>query len=267
MKNEDLLKFKIKINCKNKNKLAYQDMAYLVDKPAFLKLIPDLRKQYSIKKLIPLKDFSKWWVKKIKKDLYLNKNKNAYFLSIEKSLKEYKKNPDNLKKLFSMLPYHQRFDWETQFLTRRFKRPGYFHLIIKHAIVCGEVNDKSWQTTYATVMPPELPVTDSPLPEVVIVVSPMTRSTELEKVFKKQVQKLFEKNKDNLKYLSVVKDVTAPKTRRSRRWYWLSLSGKKPGDIYEIEYLNPDKPSKEKDINIESISKTIDRYQKILDNF
>lgn len=264
MKNEDLLKLKINISCKDI--LVYQDIAYLVDKPEFISLLPELRIKYQIKKLIPLSDFGNWWLKKIKEDLRIY-GTGGKLLSEAKRLYGDKNKKSTDKELFNSLPYHQRFDWETTLLTRKFNRPSYFHLVIKQAIVCGEVNDNSWQSTYAAVLPPELPVLDADLPEVAIVVSPMSRMTDVEKVFKEEVPKIFSSEQWKFKYQTTVKKDSTKNIIRDRNWYWLSLEGKEPGDIYENEFCDNDNPPP-KDINIESISKAIDRYtEKLQDKF
>lgn len=263
MKNEDLLKLKIHIRCKDT--LAHQDIAYLVDKPEFLSLLPELRATYQIKKLIPLNDYKKWWMDKIKEDLRVFSTEKKNLLLEAKRLYGDKKKEPTDKELFDSLPYHQRLDWETKLLTRTFNRPSYFHLVIKHAIVCGEVDDNSWKPTYATVLPPELPVFDADLPEVVIVVSPMSKATDVEKVFKEDVLDIFKREQGKFKYQTTVKKDPTSNIMRDRRWYWFSLNGKNPGDIYEIEF--GDDPSS-KDINPESISKAIDRYiEKLRDKF
>jgi len=264
IENEDLLKLKIDIRCKNI--VAYQDIAYLVDKPEFLSLLPELRAKYRIKKLIPPTKFGGWLLGKIKKDLDIYGAKRKMVLDAERFFGSKAKEPTN-KELFDSLPYHQRFDWETVFLTRKFNRPSYLRSIIQRAIVCGVVDDGGWQPTYATVLPPELPVLDSDLPEVVIVVSPMTKITDVERVFKEEVPKIFKQEKWKFKYRPMAKKDPAENIVRDRNWYWLSLEGKEPGDIYESEFCNSDNP-KLKDVNIESISKAIARYkEKLQDKF
>ncbi len=264
--NEDLLKLKIKISCKNS--LAYQDVAYLVDKPEFLRLLPELRDKYSIEQPIPLNKFNNWMEGLIRKSPKELGGKAGWIKSAKKL---YKEGLLDLEKIYSNLTTYERFDWETKLLTRKFKRPGYFDLIIKRAIVCGEVSDTSWNHTYADVRPWELPTSEVLLPEVSIVISPMTRPKDVEKAFKK-AKKLIDNNRENLKYLTVVKRVEAKEIRRNRRWYWKSLEGVKSGDIYEEEFLGSKprydtKKNPKLDISFASIDRVIDRYSDILKNY
>lgn len=256
MKNEDLLKLKITINCMETR--IYQDIAYLVDKPEFLSLLPKLREKYNIKELIPLDKFNDWWLGKIKEDLRIYGTEGKMLSEAKRLYRDKNKKPTDIE-LFSSLPYHQRFDWETKLLTRTFNRSSYFHLVIKHVIVCGEVNDDSWQPTYADVIPPELPVLDSDLPEVVIVVSPMSRITDVERVFKEEVPNIFKNEKWKFKYQTTVKKDSTTNIVRDRNWYWLSLEGKEPSDIYDSSLEN---------INLEAVHKAITRYiEKLQDKF
>lgn len=264
--NENLLKLKIKISCKDS--LAYQDVAYLVDKPDFLRILPKLRDKYAIKELIPLSEYTKWLEQLIRRAPSEFGGKKGW---VESAKKLYKEQSVDFKKIYSSLSTYERFDWETKLLTRKFKRPGYFDLIIKHAIVCGEITDESWNHTYADVRPWELPTSEVLLPEVSIVISPMTRPKDVEKAFK-EAKKLINKNSENLKYLTVVKRTEAKDIRRNRRWYWKSLEGKMSGDIYDEEFLD-EKPKYDiqkhprLDIDLASIDRVIGRYSDILKNY
>jgi hypothetical protein len=261
IENEDLLKLKININCKNT--LAYQDIAYLVDKPEFLSLLTELRAKYQIKKLIPLNDFENWYLKKLKEDLRIYGTEKKMLSEAKRLYGDKNKKPTD-KELFDSWPYHQKFDWETKLLTRKFNRPSYFNLIIKQAIVCGEVDDASWQPTYATVLPQELPLDGNDLPEVVIVISPMSRLTDVEKVFKEEVPNIFKNEKWKFKYQITVKKDTTVNIIRDRNWYWLSLEGKEPRYIYNNDIDNP----KSNNIYLEAVTKAITRYkEKLQDKF
>lgn len=267
MDSKKLIELKVKISCKNN--LAYQDIAYLVDNPDFLSRLPQLRDEYRISKLLPLNKFKDWWSAKIRDDLRVY-GVEGKMLSEAKRLfgNKGKKSTDN--EIFDSMPYHQRFDWETTLLTRKFNRPSYFHLIIKHVVVCGEVDDNSWQPTYAMVLPPELPVLDSDLPEVAIIVSPMSRTTDVERVFKTEVLDIYKREQWKFKYKTTAKRDPAINIVRDRNWYWLSLEGKKPGDIYDAEFCDPGNPPPKhlENFNIDSISKAIDRYvEKLQDKF
>lgn len=261
---EDLLSLKVTIGCKNK--LAYQDCAYLVDKPEFLLSLPSLRRKYNINDFIPIDKFDDWWLSKIKDDLD-EYGTNGKLLTEAKRLFSNPNNKPSTNEIFESLPYHKRFDLETKLLTRHYQRPGYFHLAIKHAIVCNQVDDSSWEPTYADVIPWELPIDEYLMPEVVVVLSPMTRRNDVLKSFA-DAKKLFNENK-NLRYLDVIKRVKSDEIVRNRRWYWKSLEGKSPGDIYEEEFLGDDsivkiQENSEEDFQFASISRAVDRYAEIL---
>lgn len=224
---KDLLPLKITISCKNK--LAYQDCAYLVDKPDFLLSLADIRNKYNIKNFIPINKFQDWWLDKISEDLNEYGTKRKMLDEAEKLFATSTGKPSNDEEIFNSQPYTTRFDWETRLLTRRYQRPSYFHLVIKHAIVCNQVDDSSWEPTFADVRPWELPTDEYLMPEVVIVLSPMTTITDIEKAFK-DAQKLFTKNK-HLRYFSEVRNTPADEIFRDREWYWENISGNSYVDI------------------------------------
>lgn len=224
--NKDILALKVDIKCKKK--LAFQDCAYLVDKPDFLLSLRTIRKKYNIDSFMPINKFQDWWLSKIKEDLneYGTKGKS---INGANRLFSNPRNKPTEDEILKSLPYHQQFDFETKLLTRRYRRPGYFHLIIKHAIVCNEVDDSSWEPTYADVRPWELPTDEYLMPEVVIVLSPISTPKDVRKTFE-DAQKLFVEN-EHLKYFSEVRKNPADEIFRDRKWYWKNIAGKSYTDI------------------------------------
>jgi len=221
--NSDLLKLKIKIACKND--IAYVDCASFLDKPEFLRKLPDLRKEFEINSLIPYKDFFKWKEERIMEDLREHKTKDE-FMKAAKTVIKKRKDGATSEELFNLMRFTRRFEWRSEFLCREFEKPGYFSLIIQYAIVCGEVGDKSYRHTYIDVIPHDLhPSDDIPLPNAVIVISPMTTMKDIKEVFKANLPKIFEENKELLSYFSRMKKDDAPFFKRDREWYWRNLAG------------------------------------------
>ena len=253
----DLLPLKITINCTND--IAFMDCAYLLDKPEFLRLLPDLREKYGLQKLIPYQNFYMWKEEKIREDLKMmsRKNMEAVTKLIQKA-----ENGATTQELFDMQHFSRRFEWEAEFLCRKFKRPGYFSLIIQYAIACGVAGDESYQNTYIEIFPTELTLDELPLPEVRIVITPMTKLEDVEKIFRQNVPQIFENNKKLLKYYFKMKNSKTSIVRRDREWYWEALSGKMIKDIYQDSPLVPDD-----DFNESSVEKAIERYQKTLQSY
>lgn len=220
--NSDLLKLKIKINCTND--ITYMDCAYLLDKPEFLRLLPTLRKKFSIDKLVSYKDFDAWRSKKMLESVEWQTERYKSG-KIEAELEDIAKHPKDIERNLQHIAYYKRFEWITQNLSRNFKRPEYFTLIIQRAIVCGEVDESSYQTTSIEVFPPELHLEEIPYPEVIIRISPMTTKDDLIKIFEENVPKIFEENEQLLKHFYRMKKDPANNIRRDRDWYWRNLAG------------------------------------------
>lgn len=220
--NSDLLKLKIKINCTND--IVYMDCAYLLDKPEFLRLLPSLRRKFSISKLVPFKNFDKWRSKKMIESLEWQSERYKSG-KIASELEDIEKHPKDIERNLKYIAYYKRFEWTTQNLSRDFKRPEYFTMIIQHAIVCGEVGNKSYQTASIEVFPPELYIDEIPYPEAIIRISPMTTKKDLVKIFEDNVPKIFEENEQLLRHYYKMKKDPTNNIRRDREWYWRNLAG------------------------------------------
>lgn len=239
-----------------------------MDKPDFLRLLPELRDKYDVKKLIPLNEYTKWLKQLVRRAPDELGGKKGW---IESAKRLYKTNTIDFKRIYSSLSTYERFDWETKLLTRQFKRPGYFDLIIKHAIVCGEVNDESWNHTYADIRPWELPTSEILLPEVSIVLSPMSRLSDVEKAFK-DAKKLFNENIENLKYQTEVRKTEASELKRDRVWYWRNVAGESYLDIALTITSKDDREMYRKEkgqgrdyiLELPKVRQAVRRYKKIL---
>ena len=207
--NSDLINLQIKINCTNE--IAYMDCALLLDKPEFLRLLPSLRKKHDITELISYKKFYAWTTKKLDEDIEAIKKDKMKGTTV-----------DDLSELD--LPFRQ-FENDTKDLCRRFKKPGYFVSIIQFAIVCGVVGDISYEHTRMEISPTDPSLDELPLPEVRMVITPMTTLKNMQDVFEKNVPGIFEGNIKLLKYYYKMKNRKSVNFQRDREWYWRNFAG------------------------------------------
>lgn len=206
--NKDLLDLKIDIKCTND--IAYMDVALLVDKREFLRLLPEYRKKHGITELVPYMKFYDWISKKMDEDGQI--------------IKADVSNANDLTEL--NLPF-MTFEEDAKALCQQFKKPGYFVSIIEFAIVCGVVHDISYQNTRIEVVPTDLPPPpeETELPEVRIVITPMTTLKDIQEVFEKSVPDIFESHMKLLNYYYRMKNRKSSNFRRDRDWYWQNLEG------------------------------------------
>lgn len=146
--NNDLLELKIDIKCTND--IAYMDCALLLDRPEFLRLLPEYRKKHGIKNLIPYKKFHEWRFEKMDQDS----------IAIDEDLKK----GITVEFITELNLPHLRFEEDTTGLCKRFNKPSYFIDIIEFAIVCGVVGDIAYQHTKMEVFKPD-PQDSLPYPE------------------------------------------------------------------------------------------------------
>lgn len=251
--NKDLLDLKIDIKCTND--IAYMDVALLVDKPEFLRLLPEYRKKHGINNLIPLMKFYEWTSDKMNED--------------SKIMSEDVSGADDLTKL--NLPF-MTFEEDAKALCRQFKKPGYFVSIIEFAIVCGVVHDISYQHTRIEVKPtdPPPPPEETELPEVRIVITPMTTLKDVQEVFEKNVPDIFESHMKLLNYYYRMKNRKAGNFRRDREWYWMNLEGLGYTDIALSATSPANRLNYEKNRNryaipeYEMVKQAIRRYKNLL---
>lgn len=206
--NADLVNLKIDIKCKND--IAFMDCALLVDRPEFLRLLPEYRKKHGIDALVPYAEFYEWSMDLMDKD--------SKVISADRSTAQ------DLTELD--LPF-MKFEEDAKALCKQFKKPGYFVQIIEYAIACGVVGDISYQHTKIEVKPtdPPPPPEETELPEVRIVITPMTTLKDVQKVFEKNVPDIFESHMKLLNYYYRMKNRKSGNFRRDREWYWQNLEG------------------------------------------
>ena len=206
--NSDLIQHKIKIVCTND--IAFMDCALLLDKPEFLRLLPKYRNKHGITELVPYMKFFEWTSKKMDEDANIIKN-----------------DASNASDLTELNLLFMKFEEDAKKLCRKFKKPGYFVQIIEFAIACGVVGDISYQHTSIEVKPtdPPPPPEEIELPEVRIVITPMTTLNDVQKIFEKNVPDVFESHMKLLNYYYKMKNRKAGNFRRDRDLYWQNLAG------------------------------------------
>lgn len=260
MKNEDLVKLKIDIQTNDDTN--FLELAILLDKPKFLRLLPQLRKDYGIERLIDLKDYYR------KTDSFKNSKKaklNFSKYQNSKKLIEYaRKNNTGFDDIEDEMDLFQLLDTETNLLCYIFKRPPYFSESIKQAILCNAVNDDCFKTTSVEVIEHDavLSTTGSfQLPQVAILISPTSTDIKIENAIY-SARKLFRTDRR----LSYYKPRTDKVDRicSYREWYWQKIEGKKLVDIAKDWLSRPDVDPNDSGSDASVISKGISRYKNLL---
>lgn len=218
--NEDLLKLKIDIQ--THNDMAFQEIALLLDKPDFLRLLPELRETYNVKEFVSLKDFS------YHTDMHFH---DLLDRDVKPNLNKYKK----IKKFKKMFPEAYDFltgdndargksEVEPGLVCFEFNRPYFFSDIIRQALFCNAVDNTFYRPTEAKVIDPEsgdwLP--EFTLPQAAIFISPNSTDKDIEKAVK-EARKILQKD-PRLSYYQPRIDAIN-NIRKYRHWYWERLKG------------------------------------------
>lgn len=117
-------------------------------------------------------------------------------------------------------------DTEISLICLQFKRPPYFDMVIKDAIVYGIASGGSLKSTSAEVIESNnaFPTTSYfKLPQVVINVSPTSTYDDVKSAIR-DAKELY-KTDERLIYYQPRVDV-APNIRKYREWYWQRIAGK-----------------------------------------
>lgn len=253
MKNRDLLKLKIRIN--TNNDITLQEMALLLDKPEFLKMLPDLRKIYRIKELISLDEYPEYAGKFIFETHFNDEGKID--LSKYKSVSELRKwHPLMLGFLENeVMRFPDRLNAECNLICFEFKRPYFFSEIIRQAMFCGAVDDSYYAATQAAVVDAsEMAPWEYSLPQAAIFVSRNSTYENVKEEFRK-VKKLIKTDK-RLSYYQQRAD-TVTNIRKYRHWYWETIKGKRYSQISNdwIEKHPDDEPAMDETFIIKGVTK------------
>lgn len=261
--NEDLLKLKIYIDSSSDS--CYQEMALLVDNPEFLRMLPKLRKDLEIDKLVPINEYEN---KAYKDPFESTKQKKIDFSKY--------KNPKYLKAFakkhityFSVdldkkMDYCQFLDTEINFTCIQFNRPPHFSNVVRQAVFCGMVNEITFMPTYYEVIEDDKvgsSVASFELPRVAIMVSP-TSTYESVKTMFKLTKELYKTDKRLAYYkprLDFVNNI-----RQYRLWYWQRLEGKTYQKIAD-NYIESKLPARYNTTYLD-VMKGVKIYQKLLNS-
>jgi hypothetical protein len=234
-----------KIDIKTDNDVYYQELALLLDKPAFIDLLPDLRRTYFVPNLFSIDDFDE--------ELDTHLHDTHYQEAIKLNLTKYSK-IDELEEQFPDLfefisvknDMPEMLDAECDLICFEFNRPTYFVEAIEQAIFCGAVDDKHFKPTEAKVVNfGEMGAWET-FERVAIFVSPTSTYDEVKEEFRKA--KNLMKTDNRLSYYRPRVDVT-PNVRKYRDWYWERINGK----TYQIiadEYVNKHENEMTTDIDV-----------------
>lgn len=230
MKNLPINPIDLKIDIRAHNTLAFQEIALLVDKPEFLEMLPILRKELEVESTSKLKDYmdvayEKPLHSKKKKKINLTKYTDLEdFLEI--ILLQLNKVYFHKENITDEMDMHTLIATEASLVCLKFNRPPYFAEVVKQAVFCRAVDDDTLRHTYAKIIENDSLFSTSgyiQLPQMAILVSPITTYEELKKVFR-EAKELFKKDK-RLTYYQPRID-TISNIKKYRDWYWEKLNGK-----------------------------------------
>ncbi len=261
--NEDLLELKIDIQ-QVENNVAFQEIALLVDKPQFLRLLPQLRKEYGIEKLLDRKEY---WDKydeiyqkgeeggeegKINFSKYENSD---YFIELGKK-NDLIPSYENIREKMNIF---WMIETELQFICFYFRRPRNFKDAIKEAIFCGQVDN--FQTGFVSIEDIDtVSFSTFSLPYVSMVITPATTYKDIKEMFW-FAQDLYKTDK-RLAYYKPRVD-TVNNIRKYRYFYWKRLEGLKLEKIAD-DWAESRLPEEDNTTYIDVI-KGIKTYKKLLE--
>lgn len=221
---------KLKIDIHAQDTLAFQEIALLVDKPEFLEMLPILRKELEVESISDLKDYidvvyeKPSHSKKKKKINLIKYNDLEDFLEIILfQLNKVYLHKDDITDEMRMPTL---IATEASLVCVKFNRPPYFAEVVKQSVFCGAVDDDTLRHTYAKIIENDSLFSTSgyiQLPQMAILVSPITTYEELKKVFR-EAKELFKKDKRLTYYQPRIDTIT--NIKKYRDWYWERVKGK-----------------------------------------
>lgn len=221
MKNEDLLK--IKIDIQTKNDTNFLELAIFFDKPEFLQMLPQFRKDYGIDQLI---DFDKYTDTMNALDKRIGKINFPKYQKPKQLIEYAKKNQLLLTEdIEDEIDLYQRLDTEANLVCYQFKRPPCFTEAVKQAIFCGAVEGDFLSSTSVEVLEGGLLKDAScfQLPQLAILISPTTTYDTLKKSFR--IAQTIYKDDPKLSYFKPRIDFVN-NIRKYRFCYWERLTSK-----------------------------------------
>lgn len=221
MKPEYLSKLKIEILTKNETN--FLELAIFFDKPEFLQMLPQFRKDYGIDQPIKLDKYTDT-INELE-----NRTGKINFAKYQepKQLIEYAEKNQLLltEDIEDEMDLYQRLDTEANLVCYQFKRPPYFTEAVKQAIFCGAVEGDFISSTSVEVLEGGLLKDAScfQLPQLAILISPTTTYDTLKKSF--QIVQTLYKTDPKLSYFRPRVDFVN-NIRKYRFFYWERLTGK-----------------------------------------
>lgn len=118
-------------------------------------------------------------------------------------------------------------------LILKYKKPVHFWLPIYDAVVFGRYDQEQFQeaTARLSILHQGEVITE---PKMVITISPMTKITEIEKLFKERLPDVLKLYKREVVRGNQTVFDTHQNIRRDREWYWLHKEGKSYNDIVKL---------------------------------
>lgn len=212
----------LKVDIRTNRDDYYQELALLFDKPAFLDMLPNLRKEYQVVNLVSGDKFQDCLNKTICGEHGFDQAKIN--LSKYSRLKELKISvPNFYDVLEDETEYPVALENECYLLCYEFNRPPHFFDAIQQSIFCDSVTEDSFSPTKAVVIEPNAMWFNATLPPVAIFVSLTSTYEEVKEEFRK-AKELMKTDKQSSYYQTRID--LAPNIRKYRHWYWERIKGK-----------------------------------------
>lgn len=262
LKNKGIQQLRIDIRATDETN--FLELAILLDKPEFLDLLPQLRKEYGANNLANTEDYyslSESFSEDKKSKINFSKYKNSKHL-IEYAQKNrgyiFDEDPTDEMEMKQLL------DTEASLLCYLFKRPPYFAEPIKQAILCGAVDDYILRSTSVHIVERDNLLTTTAcfqLPQVAILISPTTTDKVIKDTIR--VARILYKTDKRLSYYKPRTDKVT-KIKDYRSWYWMHLSGMRYVDIANEWSVRDDIDPSDSGIDDNRVLKGVIYYKRLL---
>lgn len=254
-----------KIDIQIKENKEFGDVAFLVDKPAFLKAVERLRKKWGLEQLILPDKFKEW-----KDELFYKRDSKRREQDILK-----KQPVDHLsdadlevfKEHVERVMPDVDFECDIRDLRIEFNKPETFDKAIAYAIVCGIIPDGIYKSTYWAndlSIPAPIRLQDR-TSRIAIYVTPQSQQKDVLEAFKQVREGVFKSRGDSYyPFFSLYDKDEITNIKRDRDLYWRKLQG----SSYKVIALEDNKNRLKDPYWIEDykeiVRKAIKRYQKVL---
>lgn len=259
---EDLLKLKIFIDSSSDNN--FQEMALFVDNPEFLLLLPKLRKDFELDKLLSMRDFDDKAYGPIDDNNKKKKIDFSKYRDPEALISFAKQNETTIAigDIKEEMDFWQFIDNEINLVCLQFKRPTYFRTVVRQAIFCGQVNNEYFRPTSIEIIEGDT-VTSTiayfQLPQLAIFISPTTTYEDIKGAF--GVARSLFKSEKELSYYKPKTDFVN-NIRQYRHFYWERLKGKTYQKIAD-DYVESKLPA-QYNTTYQDVIKGVKIYKKLL---